>query len=574
MTTLKNIDQFQALGLSTSLLRAIQSLGYETPSPIQKKSIPVLMSGADVLGQAQTGTGKTAAFVLPMLDQLDLEQMYPQMLVLTPTRELAIQVSESVRAMARFMPNFHVLPIYGGQAMTHQLRSLKRGPQTIVGTPGRVLDHVRRKSLKLDRIKMVVLDEADEMLRMGFLDDVETILGQCSEERQTALFSATMPPPIARIARSHLRDPVEIRIPEETVTVQRIRQRYWLVEGVHKLDALTRILEVEDMEAALIFVRTKTGTQELQEKLDARGYSTGILHGDMNQAQREKAVASLKNGAFDLLVATDVAARGLDVARISHVINYDMPYDVQSYVHRIGRTGRAGREGDAVLFVAPRERRLLRAIEQSIGRKIDRLHLPTASEINERKVERVSSQLATRMLEADLDDFKTWVADFCMRQEEDPLDVAATLAALAFPKLVSWMQAEEEPIQDRGHRPQNQRSHSKRNPEHRGQSGDRVPMGTYRVEVGSADGATARQIVGAIANETGLDGEYIGRITIHENYSIVTMPAEIPNEVLSHLQKIRVCGRPLKAKAVAATGAKVRKDRKKTKTKSKGRKKS
>ena len=362
---------FADLGLATPILKAVADSGYETPSPIQAESIPPLLAGHDVIGMAQTGTGKTAAFALPLLSRLDPTLRTPQILVLTPTRELAIQVAEAMQSYARHLPNFHVLPIYGGQAMQIQLRQLRRGAQVIVGTPGRIQDHLRRKSLELDQLRAVVLDEADEMLRMGFIDDVEQILEHTPTDRQVALFSATMPAPIRKIAGKHLRQPVEIRIQTKTATVKATRQRYWLVEGTHKLDALTRILEVEETDALIIFVRTKNATTELAEKLGARGFEATALNGDLNQAQREKTVERLKRGELDIVVATDVAARGLDVARVSHVINYDIPYDPESYVHRIGRTGRAGRTGDAILFVAHREKRMLRTIERATGQTIE-----------------------------------------------------------------------------------------------------------------------------------------------------------------------------------------------------------
>ena len=370
MTT-ETVSRFSELGLAAPVLQAVDEVGYEAPSPIQAQCIPPLLQGRDLLGTAQTGTGKTAAFALPLLSRLDLSLRQPQILVLTPTRELAIQVAEAMQTYARHLKDFHILPVYGGQGMDVQLRQLRRGVHVVVGTPGRVQDHLRRGTLVLDRLAAVVLDEADEMLRMGFIDDVEQILEKTPDQKQVALFSATMPEPIRRVARKHLREPVEIRIKTKTTTVTTITQRYWQVSGVHKLDALTRMLALEDFKALIIFVRTKTATLELAEKLEARGYSSAALNGDMNQALREKTIERLKSGALDIVVATDVAARGLDVERISHVINYDIPYDTEAYVHRIGRTGRAGRKGEAILFVAPRETRMLRAIERATGAGAD-----------------------------------------------------------------------------------------------------------------------------------------------------------------------------------------------------------
>ncbi|MEM9163095.1 MAG: DEAD/DEAH box helicase, partial [Cyanobacteria bacterium P01_F01_bin.4] len=386
MSEVSTISRFDELALADPILKAIEQVGYESPSPIQAESIPPLLEGRDLLGQAQTGTGKTAAFALPLLSRLDLNVRKPQLLVLTPTRELALQVAEAVQTYARFLKGFHIIPIYGGQSMGMQLRQLNRGAHTVVGTPGRILDHLRRKTLDLSQLSAVVLDEADEMLRMGFLEDVETILKQTPEQRQVALFSATMSKPIKQIAQRYLQDPVEVRIKSKTATVSTITQRYWEVAGLHKLDALTRILEVEDFEAMLVFVRTKNATAELTEKLEARGYSCAMLSGDIKQVQREKTVDRLKNGSLDIVVATDVAARGLDVDRITHVVNYDVPYDTETYVHRIGRTGRAGRTGNAILFVTPREKRMLRAIERATRQPIEAMQVPSRADIVDRRV--------------------------------------------------------------------------------------------------------------------------------------------------------------------------------------------
>ncbi|HED19640.1 MAG TPA: DEAD/DEAH box helicase, partial [Gammaproteobacteria bacterium] len=366
MSESNTVTSFSEMNLAAPLLKAIEDVGYEQPSPIQAKSIPVLLEGRDLLGQAQTGTGKTAAFALPLLSRLDLSLREPQLLVLAPTRELAIQVAEAFQTYARHLKNFHVLPIYGGQSYEIQLRQLRRGVHVVVGTPGRVMDHMRNGKLKLDSLQALVLDEADEMLRMGFIDDVEWVLEQTPDTRQIALFSATMPKVIRKVAERHLNNPVVIKIDQKTATAETIRQRYWQVSGLHKLDALTRVLEAENFDAMLVFVRTKTATVELAEKLAARGHACEALNGDIQQKMRERIVERLKKGQIDILVATDVVARGLDVRRISHVINYDIPTDVEAYIHRIGRTGRAGSPGDAILFVSPREKRLLRSIEKTI----------------------------------------------------------------------------------------------------------------------------------------------------------------------------------------------------------------
>ncbi|MBL4638758.1 MAG: DEAD/DEAH box helicase, partial [Proteobacteria bacterium] len=415
---------FSELGLSDPILKAVQEAGYETPSPIQAQSIAPLLEGRDLLGQAQTGTGKTAAFSLPLLSRIDVKSKMPQMLVLAPTRELAIQVAEAIQSYARHMKGLHVLPIYGGQSMGIQLRQLQRNPQVIVGTPGRILDHIRRSTLKLGELKSLVLDEADEMLRMGFIDDVETILKETPDKRQVALFSATMPSAIHRVATRYLKDPVEIRIKSKTTTMETINQRYWQVTGMHKLDALTRILEVEEFDAMIIFVRTKNSTAELAEKLEARGYSSSPLNGDMNQAAREKAIARMKNGKLDILVATDVAARGLDIERISHVVNYDIPYDTESYVHRIGRTGRAGRKGEAILFVSPREKRMLFAIEKATRQTIAKMQLPSTEDIADRRVMQFNQQLSETIEAQDLSFFETVISNYQQEHDADPLAVA------------------------------------------------------------------------------------------------------------------------------------------------------
>ncbi len=422
--------KFTDLALSEPLLRALADVGYESPSPIQAATIPPLLQGRDVLGQAQTGTGKTAAFALPILANIDPAQARPQALVLAPTRELAIQVAEAFQKYATHLPGFHVLPIYGGQSYYPQLQALKRGVQVVVGTPGRVIDHLERGSLDLSQLRCLVLDEADEMLRMGFIDDVENVLKKTPETRQVALFSATMPPQIKRIAQTYLKDPVEIAIKSTTTTSANIRQRYWSVSGVHKLDALTRILEAETFDAMIVFSRTKLGTEELAEKLMARGISAAAINGDVQQAQREKTIQNLKDGKIDVLVATDVAARGLDVDRISHVLNYDIPYDTESYVHRIGRTGRAGRKGEAILFVTPRERGMLRAIERATRQPIEPMELPSVETVNEQRVSRFLGRI-TEALEGDeLGLFRDLVERYEREKNVPAVEIAAALAKL------------------------------------------------------------------------------------------------------------------------------------------------
>ncbi|HJV75981.1 MAG TPA: DEAD/DEAH box helicase, partial [Noviherbaspirillum sp.] len=400
---------FSDLKLNESLLRVLNELGYESPSPIQAATIPLLLEGRDVLGQAQTGTGKTAAFALPILASLDIKPSAPQALVLAPTRELAIQVAEAFQRYATYIPGFHVLPIYGGQSYGPQLSALRRGVHVVVGTPGRVIDHLEKNSLDLSQLKTLVLDEADEMLRMGFIDDVETILQKTPESRQTALFSATMPSAIKRIAQTYLRRPAEVTIAAKTGTADNIRQRYWLVSGMHKLDALTRILEAETFDGMIIFARTKLGTEELASKLQARGFSAAAINGDIVQQQRERTIQMLKDGKIDILVATDVAARGLDVERISHVINYDVPYDPESYTHRIGRTGRAGRSGEAILFITPRERNLLKVIERATRQPVSPLELPTIQAVNDVRIARFKDQITDTLAAGDLEVFQSLI---------------------------------------------------------------------------------------------------------------------------------------------------------------------
>jgi len=551
---MSSIEHFEQLALSPALLETLQELGYEAPTPIQAATIPPMLEGCDVLGQAQTGTGKTAAFALPILEKLDWSDRQTQALVLTPTRELAIQVAEAFQSYARHLPGFHVLPIYGGQSMTLQLRHLRRGVHVVVGTPGRVMDHLRRETLSLAALRTVVLDEADEMLRMGFIDDVDWILEQTPAEKQVALFSATMPEPIRRVAHRHLHDPREVRIETRTATVATVRQRYCQVGVQHKLDALTRVLEVEDADAILIFVRTKVAATELAERLEARGYPSAALHGDMTQALREKTIDQLRNGGLDILVATDVAARGLDVQRISHVVNYDIPYDPEAYIHRIGRTGRAGRAGDAILFVAPRELRMLRTIEKATRQPVERMPLPTQEAITGHRLAQFKQQVTEVLTSQDLEFFQQVVAEIEREQETSPHDIAAALAYLA---------QRDRPLQFEDTIPKDAERERERDRDREKASGrlDREGRSTrnsdrpardytrdssdfnkirYRIEVGREHGATPQNIMGAIANEAGIEGRYIGRIEIHDDYSTVDLPDQMPPEIFQHLKRVRV----------------------------------
>jgi ATP-dependent RNA helicase DeaD len=542
---------FAQLSLAAPILQAIDEVGYEVPSPIQAESIPPLLEGRDLLGMAQTGTGKTAAFALPLLSRLDVSLAQPQILVLAPTRELAIQVAEAMQTYARHLPGFHILPVYGGQPMDVQLRQLRRGVHVVVGTPGRVQDHLRRGTLKLDALKAVVLDEADEMLRMGFIDDVEQILEHTPPERQVALFSATMPDVIRRVARTHLKDPVEIRIKTKTSTVSTITQRYWQVSGMHKLDALTRILEVEDFDGLIIFVRTKTATMELAEKLEARGYSSSALNGDMNQALREKTVERLKSGKLDIVVATDVAARGLDVERISHVINYDIPHDTEAYVHRIGRTGRAGRKGEAILFVAPREKRMLAAIERATRQPITPMQLPSRADIAGRRVEQFRQLITDTIESQELGFFEEVVEGYQSEHNIGLSEIAAALAYLVQRERPLQGEAEQLAPPAREPRPfaEGGRDKPRESQPRRFESRSSEPeqgMRRYRIEVGREDEVQPKNIVGAIANEAGLDSRSIGHIKLYDNYSTVDLPSGLPESTLSHLQKVWVCGKQLR----------------------------
>jgi ATP-dependent RNA helicase DeaD len=653
---------FRDLNLGAAVLQALADVGYEMPTPIQAATIPPLLGGADLLGQAQTGTGKTAAFALPVLSKIDLGRSQLQAMVLVPTRELAIQVAEAFQSYAAHMKGFHVLPIYGGQSYTPQLKGLKRGAHVVVGTPGRIMDHMKRGTLDLSGLSFLVLDEADEMLQMGFVDDIEWILEQTPPTRQVALFSATLPSPIRRIAQKHLKKPVEITIQSKTTTAANIRQRYWLVSGLHKLDALTRILEAETFDGMLIFVRTKLETVDLADRLQARGFDAAPLNGDIPQQQRERTVNALKAGKVDIVVATDVAARGLDVERISHVVNYDVPYDSESYVHRIGRTGRAGRKGEAILFIAPRERNMLRVIERATRQTIEQMSLPSIADVNEQRVSRFKQRITEAVTAGEGAVFRELIEQFEREQSIPAIDIAAALASLlqgGSPLLLPEKPERQERFEggDRGsegggrhargdsrgdsrgrgdsrpaargdrpaseprkHRGADRGARGEHRPEgvadrgdaagaargdsgahradntaargdggaHRADStadrgdkgtqggastapqGDRPPRAdrpdrgghegpsrkprgapgniafeTYRIEVGHAHGVKPGNIVGAIANEAGLEGRHIGHVDIHEDHSFVDLPEGMPKEIFRSLKKVRVVGREL-----------------------------
>jgi len=587
---------FADLGLPEPLLKVLSEVGYESPSPIQAETIPLLLSGRDVLGQAQTGTGKTAAFALPILAKINLSKPVTQALVLTPTRELAIQVAEAFQRYASHLNDFHVMPIYGGQGYGPQLGALRRGVHVVVGTPGRIIDHLERGSLNLDQVAHVVLDEADEMLRMGFIDAVNSILERSPKGRQTALFSATMPAPIRRIAQRHLREPVEVEIKSKTRTATNVRQRYWMVSGLHKLDALTRILEAESFEAMIIFTRTKQATEELAEKLQARGFSAAAINGDIAQPLRERCIQRLRDGQLDILVATDVAARGLDVERISHIFNYDVPYDTESYVHRIGRTGRAGRSGDAILFIAPRERHLLRAIERATRQTIDQMELPSIAAVNDQRIAKFKQRLDAAVTAEGLGIFRDLIEQYEREQNVPAIEIAAALARLAQgdePLLLQVEPArsvrERDPRNERPERAErferSERAPSGARPEFapRAERPERAPhaerepgapserprssekrianelLETYRVEVGHQHQVRPGQIVGAIANEAGLDSSHIGRIEILDDHSLIDLPKGMPKEIFRHLQKVWVAGQQLRIARLDEAVAKPRK---------------
>jgi ATP-dependent RNA helicase DeaD len=571
---MSDATSFRDLALSEPVLRALDDVGYESPSPIQAATIPVLLSGADMLGQAQTGTGKTAAFALPALTRIDLSKHEPQVLVLVPTRELALQVAEAFLRYAAHLKGFHVLPIYGGQSYQPQLNALRRGVHVVVGTPGRVIDHMNRGTLKLAGLTMLVLDEADEMLRMGFVDAVESILVQTPPQRQVALFSATIPAPIRRIASKHLRSPIEVTIKSKTSTATNIRQRYWIVSGMHKLDALTRILEAEPFDGMLVFTRTKQSTVELAEKLEARGFAAAPLNGDIAQPLRERTVARLKAGQIDIVVATDVAARGLDVERIGHVVNYDVPYDTESYVHRIGRTGRAGRNGEAILFIAPRERNMLRAIERATRQVIEPMNLPTVDAVNALRIARLKQRITETVAGGEAAAFRPMLEQLEAESGLPLIDIAAALASLSQgttplllgksePRAPAARLHERPPATEPAPAPERASSRERAPVPKRAPAAERPApeaprakpaaglMETYRIEVGSLHGIKPGIIVGAIANEAGIEGVHIGRVDIRDQHSFVDLPEGMPKQIFKDLQKVQIAGRELRISRVS-----------------------
>ena len=532
---------FDALGLDERLLETVHDIGYESPSPIQAETIPALLAGRDVVGLAQTGTGKTAAFALPILQRLELGQKAraPQALVLAPTRELALQVCEAFQTYAGRLPGVHVLPVYGGQGYGVQLSALARGVHVVVGTPGRIMDHLEKGTLDLTELRFLVLDEADEMLNMGFAEDVETILAGTPHDKQVALFSATMPAAIRKLAKQYLTDAVEVMVKGRTATAANVRHRYLIVSYPQKVDALTRILEVEDFEGMIVFVRTKNETETLAEKLQARGFSAVAINGDVPQAQRERTISQLKSGRLDVLVATDVAARGLDVDRISHVVNFDIPTDTESYVHRIGRTGRAGRHGEAISFVTPRERRLLRDIERATGQQLTQVPVPSAEDVNATRLSRFDESITEALGSDRLDFFRQVVAHYVTEFDVPELDVAAALALQAQGEQPMLLDPDAEPARVREQRPARDGDDRPPRPRH----GDGPSLATYRIAVGKRHRVTPRHIVGALANEGGLRRDDFGHIDIRLDHTLVELPADLPQATWDALASTRISGK-------------------------------
>ena len=541
---------FKDLGLPEFILNAVADLGFETPSPIQQICIPHLLEGRDVLGMAQTGSGKTAAFSLPILAKIDPTEKHPQLLVMAPTRELAIQVADACEQFVKYAKGINIVTLYGGQRYDIQLRALKQGAQVVVGTPGRMLDHLRRGTLSLAELKAIVLDEADEMLRMGFIDDVETVMAELPEHHQTALFSATMPEPIRRITKRFMNDPQEVKIKATQQSAPDIAQSCWYVHGFRKNEALLRFLEVEDFDAAIIFTRTKSGTLDVTELLEKHGFRAAALNGDMTQQLREQTLERLRSGSLDIVVATDVAARGIDIERISLVVNYDIPLDAESYVHRIGRTGRAGRSGRALLFVEPRERRLLRNVEHLIKKNIEEVELPNHEVLQACRRKKFKDKITAQLEHHDLDLYRELLEDmFTADQSQEDIAAAMMMLLQGKQKLI----LPPDPVVDKkARRDRNERGDRRENPrsaERRGERkgyGNPQPMDLYRIEVGRGDGVEVRHIVGAIANEGDINSRYIGHIKLYDDYSTIELPQGMPKELLQQFAKTRVLNKQMR----------------------------
>jgi len=527
---------FDEMNLSPAVFSALQNVGYDTPTPIQALTIPHLAQGKDMIGQARTGTGKTAAFALPLLTRIDLDNKRPQVLVLTPTRELAIQVADSFKTYGSKLKGLNVLSVYGGQSYGVQLKQLKRGVHVVVGTPGRLMDHMRKKTVSFADLFCVVIDEADEMLHMGFIDDVEWILDRTPKESQTALFSATMPRPIRKIAQKYLTTPKEIIVKPDTIEQKTINQQYWMVKGVKKAYALTRILEAASFDGVIVFVKTKAATLDVAKMLENKGFKAEALNGDLAQNARERTVNRLKNGHIDILVATDVAARGLDVDRISHVINYDMPSKVDPYTHRIGRTGRAGRTGEAILFVNRNERWMLRVIEKATKQKIREIPLPSNKAINKKRVADFKMSITQTLASEDLSAFTTLIEEVAKDQDIPVIQVAAALAKLSHGNTPFFIPAKKD----------EKKTKIETDPPKVARI---IPiekgMERYRIEVGRRHGVRPRNIVGAISNESGLDSKHIGNIDINPEFSFIDLPYGMPKDIFRLLEKTRVGSRQM-----------------------------
>ena len=544
---------FNDLGLPEFILKAVSDLGFETPSPIQQACIPHLLNGNDVLGMAQTGSGKTAAFSLPILAKIDPAEKHPQLLVMAPTRELAIQVADACEQFMKYAKGINIVTLYGGQRYDIQLRALKQGAQVVVGTPGRILDHIRRGTLNLSELKAIVLDEADEMLRMGFIDDVETVMAELPEEHQTALFSATMPEPIRRITKRFMNNPQEVKIKVNKENAPDIEQNCWYVNGFRKTEALLRFLEVEDFDAAILFTRTKTGTLDITELLEKHGFRAAALNGDMTQQLREQTLDRLRNGSLDIVVATDVAARGIDIERISLVVNYDIPLDAESYVHRIGRTGRAGRSGRALLFVEPRERRLLRNIEHLMKKPINEVELPNHEILQECRRKKFHDKITKQLEHHDLEQYRSLLEDM-FTADQDHEDIAAAMLMLLQGKQKLILPPDppvEKRRRERSDYRDNSRSGEMRGARNKGY-GNKQPMDLYRIEVGRSDGVEVRHIVGAIANQGDINSRYIGHIKLYDDYSTVELPQGMPSTMLQQFNKARVLNKAMQMSLVGA----------------------
>lgn len=555
-----NTTSFESYGLSEPLLKAIRDLNFEKPSEIQSQTIPLMLKGHHVIGLAQTGTGKTAAFALPLLQKLDAATRGTQILILTPTRELAIQVGDQIEKLGKYLKATEISILCGGQEYRKQLKQLKDGAKIVVGTPGRVLDHIRRKSLRLDEVSSFILDEADEMLRMGFIEDVETVLKALSDNVQLALFSATMPAPIRKIANNYLKDAITVEIRKETATVKSIHQKFLFASNKEKPAAMLRVLAIEETQGVIIFMRTKTATEDMSQYLQQYGYRAMALHGDVSQSIRERITSQFRQGLIDVLVATDVAARGLDVERVSHVINYDVPFDCETYVHRIGRTGRAGRSGISILFITPSESRTLQRIEKHTRQQIEKMQIPNDEQILQASKKQLFEKISKRLEHKAQGDYQSLLQEFMEQSDASPLEVASALA-IYLHKDEDWsktikLPSASAPKEDRNHNRQDRQSRfdsprqsrfesSKKGKVRKVQFEDKGPQEVFRLDVGKMHGVKPANIIGAIANESGIQGKHISGLKIYQKYSTVQLPKDLPKDLFQDITKIWVCGRQL-----------------------------